>query len=65
MKHAKVLQIVCTLILAAAAIVLVGTRMIGTDLPDFVIRICGVSAIAALPVFSYTTVKRIKNKIDE
>ncbi len=60
MKHVKALQIVCTLILAAAALVLLGSRIIGTVLPDYVIRICGVSAIAALPVFSYTTVKSIK-----
>jgi|GEM_PF-2786163 len=60
MKHEKVLQIVCTIILAAASIVLLGSRIIGTVLPDFVIRICGVSAIAAIPVFSYATVKSIK-----
>ncbi len=60
MKHAKVLQIVRSLIVITAAIIVIGARVTGTELSDIMIRICGISALAALPVVSYTTVKTIK-----
>ncbi len=60
MKHAKVLQIVSSLIVIAAAIVVLGARATGTNLPDTVIRICGASALAGLPIVSYITVRIMK-----
>ena len=60
MKRIKILQIVSSLICISAAIILIGARLTGTELSDIVMRICGVSAIAALPVVSYTTVKTMK-----
>lgn len=49
------------MIIGAATVILAGSNIIGTELPDIAVRITGIADLIALPVLTYTTVKRIKN----
>ena len=44
----------------AATVILAGSNIIGIELPDIAVRIIGIVDLIALPVFAYTTVKKIK-----
>lgn len=49
------------MIIGAATVILAGSNIIGIELPDIAVRITGIADLIALPVLTYTTVKRIKN----
>ena len=49
------------MIIGAATVILAGSNIIGTELPDIAVRITGIADLIAIPVLTYTTVERIKN----
>ena len=48
------------MVIGIATFILVGSNIIGIELPDIVIRIIGTIDLIALPFLAYTTVKKIK-----
>ena len=48
------------MIIGIATIILAGSNIIGMELPDAAVRIIGIVDLIALPVLSYSTVKKIK-----
>ncbi len=48
------------LIIGIATVILAGSNVIGTELPDVAVRIIGLVDLIALPILAYSTVKRIK-----
>lgn len=48
------------MIIGAATIILAGSNIIGTELPDIAVRIIGIADLLALPTLAYTTVKKTK-----
>ena len=51
----------CMIIIGVATLVIAGSSIIGITLPDTVIRVVGIIDLIMLPVFAYTTVKKVKN----
>lgn len=41
---------------------LVGVNLAGIELADIVVRICGAVDLVSLPVFAFSTVKKVKNR---
>ncbi len=48
------------LIIGVATVILVGSNIIGIELPDVATRIIGIMDLVALPMLAYSTVKRIE-----
>ena len=59
-KRNDLLWSISLLVIGLATIILTGLNIIGTDVPDIVVRIIGVIDLLALPVLAYTTVKKFK-----
>ena len=59
-KRNDLLWSLSLLVIGIATVILVGSNIIGIALPDIAVRITGVIDLIALPVLSYTTVKRIR-----
>ncbi len=50
------------IVIGAATLVLAVSNIIGTELPDVIVRIIGGLELCALPVLGYTSVKMIKSR---
>lgn len=48
------------LVIGVVTIILAGSRLIGIELSDVVVRIIGIIDLIALPILVYTTVKKLK-----
>ena len=48
------------MIISIATFILAGSNIIGIELPDVAVRIIGIVDLIALPLLSYTTVKKVK-----
>ncbi len=48
------------LIIGIATVILAGSNIIGIELSDVAVRIIGIVDLIALPILSYTTVKKFK-----
>lgn len=48
------------MIIGAATVILAGSNIIGTELPDIAVRIIGIIDLIALPVLAFTSVKKIR-----
>ena len=59
-KRNNLLWSLSLLVIGIATVILVGSNIIGIELPDIAVRIIGVIDLIALPVLAYTTVKKIK-----
>ncbi len=49
------------LIIGAATVILAGSKIVGSELPDITVRIIGIVDLIALPILAYTTVKKGKS----
>ena len=45
-----------------ATVILVGTNLAGVELADTVVRVCGAVELVSLPVFVFSTVKKVKSR---
>lgn len=61
-KTNNILWGVSLMVIGAATLLLIGSRMAGVELPDLAVRVLGVIELAALPVLAYTTVRKLKRK---
>lgn len=50
-------------VLGICMMILVGTNLLFIELPVFIIRGVGLIDLAALSIFAYTTVRKMKNKL--
>lgn len=48
------------MIIGIATIILAGSNIIGTELPDIAVRIIGIIDLIALPILAYSTVKKVR-----
>ena len=62
MRKSNVLWMVSGLLLAGFLIVMLSGIAFGVNVPDMVIRVCGVGALASLGAFSFFTFKKISVK---
>jgi len=60
MKKNKLIWTVSLLIIAFATIILAVSNIGGMELPDTAVRIIGIIDLVFLPVFAYSTVKKLK-----
>ena len=60
MKKNKLIWAVSLLIIAFATIILAVSNIGGMELPDTAVRIIGIIDLVFLPVFAYSTVKKLK-----
>lgn len=49
------------LTIAVASVILAGSRIIGADLPDLVVRLLGIIDLIALPVLIYSSIQKKRN----
>jgi len=49
------------LIIGAATVILAGSKIVVSELPDIAVRIIGIVDLTALPILAYTTVKKGKS----
>ncbi len=49
------------LTIGVATVILAGSNIIGTELPDVAKIIIGVVDLVALPILVYSTIKKVKN----
>lgn len=49
------------LTIAVASVILAGSRIIGADLPDLVVRLLGIINLIALPVLIYSSIQKKRN----
>ena len=61
-KKLNITWSVSLLVIGISAIVLLGSKIIGIELNDIIIRIIGVIDLLALPVFVFTTIQKAKRK---
>lgn len=59
-KRSDLMWSMSLLVIGIATVILAGSNIIGIELPDIAVRIIGVIDLIALPVLTYTTVKKIK-----
>ena len=62
MRKVDVLWGVSGLLLAGFLIVMLAGIAFGVDVPEMVIRICGIGTLASLGAFSFMTYKKIVSK---
>ena len=62
MKKINIMWSISLIVIGIATIILAGSNLMGVDLPDIAVRICGITDLAALPVLAFTTVKKLKGK---
>lgn len=62
LKRNNILWGVSLMVIGAATLLLIGSRVAGVTLPDLAVRGLGVIELAALPVLAYTTVRKLKWK---
>lgn len=50
------------IVIGIATIILIGANIIQIELPGIITRVLGAIDLAALPILSFSTVKKFKNK---
>ena len=64
MKNKKMTFVwsITLLILCVSTLVIAVTRIVGIDLPDIMIRVLGIVELISLPIFAFTSVKKVSEK---
>lgn len=62
MRKINVLWTLCGLLLAVFLIVMLSGIAFGANVPDTVVRICGVGALVSLASFAFLTFRKINSK---
>ena len=60
MKVITTVWLVSMFVLLLVAVLLLGNRILGIGLSDTLVRILGVTAILAIPIFVFSTIRRAK-----
>ena len=60
MKNINVFWSLSLLIISVCTIILAGSNIIGIELNDVLTRVLGILDLVCLPVFVFTTIKKIK-----
>lgn len=61
-RRNKALWAVSLIVIGVTSLVLFGTKLAGTAMPDAAVRVLGILDLAALPVLGFTTVRKIRER---
>ena len=59
-KKSDLMWSISLIAIGIATIILAGANIVGIDLPDMLVRLLGIVDIVALPIFVYSTIKKVK-----
>lgn len=62
-KKINLMWSISLFLIAVITLVITGTRILGTELPDMLLRILGGMDLIALPVLAYSSVRKAKDKV--
>ena len=61
-KKINFIWAICLFAIGVTMMTFVGVHLAGIGLSDIVVRICGAVDLVLLPVFTFLTVKKVKNR---
>ena len=59
-KKSDLMRSISLIAIGIATIILAGANIVGIDLPDMLVRLLGIVDLVALPIFVYSTIKKVK-----
>lgn len=61
-KKINLTWVISLFVIGITMMILVGVNFVGIELTDIMVRICGAVDLVSLPVFAFSTVKKVKNR---
>ena len=61
-KKIDLIWVISLFVIGSATMILIGDNILGIGLTDIVVRMCGVIDLVTLPVFTFSTVKKVRNR---
>ncbi len=59
-KKSDLMWSISLIAIGIATIILACANIVGIDLPDMLVRLLGIVDLVALPIFVYSTIKKVK-----
>ena len=54
------LWVICLIIIGTTSLIFIGTKIMGIVIPDALTLLIGILEVVTIPVFTYTTIKKVK-----
>ena len=61
-KKINLTWVISLFVIGITMMILVGVNFVGIELTDIMVRICGAVDLVSLPIFAFSTVKKVKNR---
>lgn len=61
-KKINLTWVISLFVIGITMMILVGVNFVGIELADIMVRTCGAVDLVSLPVFAFSTVKKVKNR---
>lgn len=61
-KKINLTWVISLFVIGITMMILVGANFVGIERADMIVRICGAVDLVSLPVFTFSTVKKVKNR---
>ena len=62
MKKINIKWSISLIVIGIATLILTSSNLMGVELPDIAVRICGIMDLVAIFVLTFTTVAKLKSK---